>query len=187
MEGVRELLEAAAARDPEAVAEVVRRFSPSAQRLAQCLLRDAALAEDAVQDAFVVAFERLSDLREPECFPAWLRQIVRTAANRIDRRRRRAALPEGAEPQDDGSLPPEEAANSELRAAVRAAVARLPPAARESVELFYFHERSVAEVARWLDVPPGTVRRRLHDARARLAALWIGNPAGLDIDKEHGT
>ena len=187
MESLPALLEAAAAGGTDAVAELVRRFGPPAQRLARSLLRSASLAEDAVQDAFVVALSRLRELRDPEAFPAWFRQVVRTAANRIERRRREVALTDGHEPTGAGAGPPEEAERREVARIVRDAIARLSPAGRESVELFYMQERSVAEVSRALDVPPSTVRRRLFDARARLATLLIGNPgAWRTLNREHG-
>ena len=187
MESLPALLEAAAAGGSAAVAELVRRFGPPAHRLARALLGSASLAEDAVQDAFVVARARLRELRDPEAFPAWFRQVVRTAANRIERRRREAPLPEGQEPTGAGAGPREEAERREVAKRVRDAIARLAPAGRESVELFYLQERSVAEVSRVLDVPQSTVRRRLFDARARLATLLIGNPgAWRTLNREHG-
>jgi RNA polymerase sigma-70 factor (ECF subfamily) len=55
-------------------------------------------------------------------------------------------------------------------------VSRLPPAGREAVELYYLEGRSIPQVARDLRLPPGTVKRRLHDARRRLADILIGTP-----------
>jgi RNA polymerase sigma factor (sigma-70 family) len=54
---------------------------------------------------------------------------------------------------------------------VAQAIAQLPPTNRQAVDMFYFKERSIAEVARHLGIPGGTVKRRLHDARRRLRKL----------------
>ena len=121
-----ELLEELLARcrhgDHEAVGVLVRRFWDYAMDLATHLLDDRHLAEDAVQDAFVVVVQRLKDLRTPAAFPGWLRRIVRTQANRISRRRRTGAAVSGDEP-DGGSSPLAHAQETELRRLVRDAVA----------------------------------------------------------------
>lgn len=178
MQSLSETIEAATAGRNGAWAVLVARFAPSAHRLARALLGDASLAEDAVQDAFLIAMSRLSGLRQPEAFPAWFRQVVRTAAARI-RRRRADPLFGGLDPAGSVESPEEDAARREIAALVRTAVSTLPPAAREAVELFYFQGRPVADVAATLGVPRGTVRRRLFDARARLVSLWIGNPGAF--------
>jgi RNA polymerase sigma-70 factor (ECF subfamily) len=188
MTSLSSLLDAVMSGETRALGELVGRFAPTAHRLARSLLRSESLAEDAVQDAFVIALRRLPTLREPEAFPAWFRQVVRTAADRIARRRREAPLPAGDEPADARAGPPADLIRREVADAVREAVARLPPAGRACVECFYLQERSVAEVAGVLQVPPGTVRRRLFDARARLAILLIGNPgAWSTLNRESGT
>jgi RNA polymerase sigma factor (sigma-70 family) len=175
---VAELLEAllrlCAQGDEQAVAELVGRFSPSAMSLAEAILADGALAEDAVQNAFLAALRRLGQLREPQAFPAWFQQIVRTEAGRIIRGRRDGpAFPqEPASPTRDG--PEDEAMKAELRSVVRAALGRLSDAQRTAAELFYLDERSIAEVAHALRVPAGTVKRRLHDARRQLRSMLLG-------------
>ncbi len=166
-----ELLEELLARcrhgDHEAVGVLVRRFWDYAMDLATHLLDDRHLAEDAVQDAFVVVVQRLEDLRTPAAFPGWLRRIVRTQANRISRRRRTGAAVSGDEP-DGGSSPLAHAQETELRRLVRDAVASLPALSRATAELFYVYELDLNRVADVLGVPAGTVKRRLHDARQHL-------------------
>lgn len=83
-----ELLSCCAAGEPEAVARLVQRCRPWSLDLAEALTGDPGLAEDAVQEAFLIALARLGDLRQPEAFPAWFRQIVRSRCSRIRRRRR---------------------------------------------------------------------------------------------------
>jgi RNA polymerase sigma factor (sigma-70 family) len=161
-----EILVRCARGEESAAAELVRRFWPWAVDFAMALLGDAHLAEDATQAAFMTALSRLNDLREPTAFPGWFRQIVRTQANRIARRRRERAgveLPERASPPIS-----DEIANDERRRIVRDAIASLPRTTGEAATLHYLDGLDCREVARRLSVPTGTVKRRLHDAREKL-------------------
>jgi RNA polymerase sigma-70 factor (ECF subfamily) len=70
---------------------------------------------------------------------------------------------------------PEAAAHHMTRGAViRRCLMQLPPALREIIDLIYYHEKSVAEVAQIVGIPPGTVKTRMFHARSRLAALLQG-------------
>lgn len=172
-ETLDELLKRVRCGEPTAVAELIERCSPPALRLATALLADAHEAEEAVQEAFFEALVRLEDLRSAEAFPAWFRQLVRTRANRRLRRkgeRTAATIPELADPSP---TPPECVERGELKALVRAALARLPAAGRETAERFYLDGWSVAELAAAMDLPVGTIKRRLHDARTRLRTLLL--------------
>src|SRR5437660_4795508 len=82
------LVERALAGDSEAFTELVRDHQDPAYATALLMLRDRGRAQDAVQDAFLVAFANLGTLRAPQAFGAWLRQIVRHQASRILRRQK---------------------------------------------------------------------------------------------------
>jgi DNA-directed RNA polymerase specialized sigma24 family protein len=60
---------------------------------AYALLGDAHLAEDAAQEAFIVAWRRLEDVRNPDTFPGWLRSVVRTQCDRMTRGKRLSVVP----------------------------------------------------------------------------------------------
>src|SRR5687767_4302120 len=94
------LIEAARAGDLGAFASVVAATSDMAYAVAWQVLRQEPDARDAVQDAYLAAFRRLTELAVPEAFPGWLRRIVVTTA--LNRRRRNRAqwvpLTEGAVP-----------------------------------------------------------------------------------------
>lgn len=80
---------------------------------------------------------------------------------------------------------PGEAVDREaLRAGVRAALADLPAMGRETLELYYFEERSCAEISDLLRIPQGTVKRRLHDARHRLRDLLLGAKRNEPTDRK---
>jgi RNA polymerase sigma factor (sigma-70 family) len=165
------------------VTRLVTRFAGSAQRLAEALLGDAHRAEDAVQEAFVAAIGRLEDLREPAAFPGWFRQIVRTEANRMVRKRSEPPHGGGLERASADLSPPEQLERDERRRRVREVLAQLPPIGRETAELYYLEQNSIAEIAAALDVPTGTVKRRLHDARARLRALLLGSIEAMETPR----
>jgi len=183
-ESLPELLGGCRAGDEAAIAELVRRFQTWGIDLARALVDDAGLAEDVVQEAFVTALQQLDRLREPMAFPGWFRQIVRTHANRVTRKRREVAVAdmEGAVREECSA--PDALAQEELRECVRDAVRNLPAAGRATAELFYLDERSCGEVADLLGVPTGTVKRRLHDARKRLRDMLLGYVRGEPEERE---
>jgi len=175
---MEQLIRRCRAGEDQAIATLIGRFRTHALDLASALLTDEHLAEDAVQEAFITALRRLDDLREPSAFPGWFRQIVRTECNRILRKRRERLQPETEETAGDAPSALEHVEQSERRAQVRAALASLPPVSRQTAELFYLEELKCADIATRLQVPAGTVKRRLHDARAQLRAMLLGHVPG---------
>ena len=106
----------------------------------------------------------------------WLMSIARHKALSARHRRTNAELDEKieatiADPANDPELALQEKDRSEL---VRRALMRLSPEHREVIDLVYYHEKSVAEVAQILDVPPATVKTRMFYARKKLAELVNG-------------
>jgi RNA polymerase sigma factor (sigma-70 family) len=161
------LVERARAGDVEAFTELVREHQDRAYATALMMLGDRGRAQDAVQDAFLVAFGSLRTLRSPEAFNAWLRQIVRRQASRILRRQHvEVALPQAT---PSGALDPADTAEQrdELRRILRA-IDELPEGEREATILFYLKDQSQKTVASLLHLPITTVNNRLHAARARL-------------------
>lgn len=167
---VEDLVRRAQAGDVEAFGALVIAFQDATVAYARSWTDDTDDAEDVAQDAFLDVFRTLGALREPAAFASWLRTVVRKHADRLVRRRRGvdAAVLERlptAVPQPDERLD-----RREMQREVRAAVAGLPPALRETVHVHYLGGLDVRETAAFLDVPVGTVKRRLHDARGRLRA-----------------
>jgi len=172
---MQELLECCRAGEEKAIAMLVNRFQARALDLAEALLHDTHLAEDAVQQAFLTALRRLDDLREPKAFPGWFRQVVRSQCTDI--RRRRKELPEAVERGEMAAVdisPGEHAQLADLRRLIERAIRELPVMHRRTSELFYLEERSCAEVGIDMGIPEGTVKRRLHESRERLRAILLG-------------
>ena len=153
----------------EAFAAIVHRYKDAVFGVALARVRNFHDAEDLTQATFLEALTGLGRLREPGRLGAWLRSIaVHRSINHVKGRGRRVDLGAVAEPADDGPTPQAQVEQAELRGRVLHAIGRLSTAHRETVTLFYVGEYSLAEVAAMQDVPLGTVKRRLHDARGRL-------------------
>lgn len=153
---------------------LVGAFQVWALDFAAALLDDKGAAPDIVQESFIVALANLSSLRDPEAFPVWFRQIIRRRVASANRKRTDSPLDENREPVSDRPSPREELDRQRLAAIVRKAVESLPPASRVTAELYYFDEMKCSAIATQLDLPLGTVKRRLHDARCSLRAMLAG-------------
>ena len=170
MRELSELVEAAQAGDSEAYDTLIERFQQMAYATAYRSLGDHHLAQDVVQEAVIEAFVHLRQLREPDAFPGWFRQIV---FRQCTRALRQTTLPHMSIEAVSGSLlaesnPEEIAVRAEVLACVRQAVAELPPHERLVTVLFYGWHYTYNEVSAFLNIPLTTVKKRLHSARQRL-------------------
>ncbi len=167
-----DLVRAAQAGDSAAFGELFERFQPTVLAIAMRRLRNFAEAQELAQDVFVQAMQKLDQLRTPECFIGWLRQItVRMAINRAVRRGPSVTVePEMLEATvtSQGS-PLDSALAGERKEQVRAGLDRLGEMDRSTLIAFYVHGQSLLEMSDEFEAPLGTIKRRLHVARKRLA------------------
>jgi RNA polymerase sigma-70 factor (ECF subfamily) len=172
-----EALVALAARSDEtALAELYDRFGRAAYGLAFRVLRDAALAEDAVQEAFLDVW-RQADRFVPERAraSAWLFTFVhRRAVDVVRREERRRAEPIENAPVAVGGTAEDEAWLRLERERVQGALAQLPDAQREAIELAYYGGFTQSELAERLGEPLGTIKSRMFTGLARLRELLEG-------------
>jgi RNA polymerase sigma-70 factor, ECF subfamily len=162
-------------RGAEAFAPIVERYKEAVFAVALSRLRRFDDAEDVAQATFIEAFERLKNLKDPHRLGAWLRSIaIHRSIDCLRRMGRHVALDETGEleSKEPGVLAQIE--KRELRAQVLEAVGRLPRTQGETVVLYYISGYSQGEVAAILEVPLGTVKRRLHQARKRLKEDMLG-------------
>jgi len=159
----------------EAFCELVRIFQDMAYACAYAVLGDFCLAQDAAQEAFISAWQKLSQLRQPEAFPGWFRRVVLTECNRLTRgkRPRTMSLDEGANLHTPITDPQTAIERDELTKAVFMAIKKLSLNERMVVVLFYVKEYSQSEISAFLDVPLTTVAKRLYSAKARLRAMML--------------
>ena len=123
------------------------------------VLRSWDLAADAVQSALLKGWRYRHSVKDRASFKPWLVKIAVNESRNMARRGFTLELTENvAEPPAD----------RELKLDVREAVYRLPEKYRLPVMLFYFEDMAVADIARALDIPAGTVISHLHRGRARL-------------------
>ena len=168
-----ELVTRATRGDASAYEEIVRRYETIAFRTAWVITGSATDAEEAAQDGFVKAHRALGRFREGAPLRPWLLTIVANEArNRVRSagRREALALRVAEERRPDGAVPPPEAAllDSEQRAELLAALARLSEIDRQAIACRYFLELSEEECAAALGCARGTVKSRLSRALARL-------------------
>jgi RNA polymerase sigma-70 factor (ECF subfamily) len=158
------LLHRVAAGDHAALGDLYDRYAGLAYGLALHIVRDAAEAQDVVQEAFVQVWRQAGRYDRARGSPeAWVCTITRTRA--LDRLRRRAAR------REEPSLPAPTAASASTpdeALAVRSALRSLSQEQRQALELAYFEGLTQSEIARRLGEPLGTVKSRIRAGMMRL-------------------
>jgi len=167
----------AQAGDRDALGELMERYERAVYAIALRRLGNHAEAQELCQEVFVQALEKLGQLREPAAFGGWLRAIAnRMAINRAVRRGPRlAAEPEMLEATCvEHRTPLGNVLASEAESQVRAGLNRLGVLDRQTLVAFYMNGRSLLEMSADFASPVGTIKRRLHVARKRLARELAG-------------
>lgn len=169
---VAELVRAAQENDRAAFGLLAERYERAVYATALRRLRNHAEAQELVQEVFVQALRKLPQLRTPECFGGWLRSItVRMAINRASRAQPALATEPAtlAATCVETRTPLGDALDNERRREVRKSLRRLRPLDRETLVAFYVKGHSLVEMSDNFASPVGTIKRRLHVARKRLA------------------
>jgi RNA polymerase sigma factor (sigma-70 family) len=174
----------AAAGDRDAFGALVARHQAAVRRLTRAVTGDAHDADDAAQDAFLSALDRIETYDVSRPFGPWLMRIATNASIDLVRRRtvRRAdALDERAPSR--GASPAIDAESAEIRAKLDAALARLPERQRAAVTLFDVEGYSHAEIAAVLEIPEGTVRSDVFHARRTLRVALEAHDPGRQMEE----
>jgi len=157
--------------DQEAFRQLVDRYAPLAYRTAALIVNDGPIAEDVVQEAFVLAWRGMDKFKPYGSLRAWLLRIV---VNRALSQKRRKLLPTVATSSDqiaaaEGSAVVHDGLEQwELHHLIRQALGELRESYRQVMILRYFAELSVPEIAKVLGWRQGTVKSRLHRALSEL-------------------
>lgn len=174
MEGVEALIQRIRQGDKEAFRFLVERYQSPLYALAFARLRDPVQAREVVADTFVQAYLKLPQLEQPASFGTWVRSILHNyCLKALALRQRQGSLSE--EIHDPAILQDKALESRQLGTELSQALEDLPLHLREPVILHYLFDFSVAELAAWLNVPPGTIKRRLFDARQKLKE-YLGPP-----------
>jgi len=153
---------------------IMRHHNQRLYRLARSIVTDDAEAMDVVQEAFITAYRRLRDLKEPAALGTWLARITRNAALMRLRGNRRYQFMEESDLDNvlemsvttpRQVLPEREVANMQLRGLLEDCIDELPDAFRTVFVLRAIEQCSVDETAEILEIPQATVKTRFHRAR----------------------
>ena len=166
-------------RDADAFAGLIRRYERVALSVAYSVVGNADAAGDVVQDAFLRAWERLGDLKEPARFATWLCGITRNLAIDVRRRGKHLKLatdmsPGDAVELDDGRVvsdPSDELDRREQNLRVAAALQSLDEVTRPAVILRYYDGLSSKEIGEILGMSPAAVDMRLSRGRQQLKKM----------------
>jgi RNA polymerase sigma-70 factor, ECF subfamily len=175
-----EVVRRAQAGDLAAFEELVRTCQPDAWRFAFHLTRDRTMADDVTQESFVRAYRSLRTFRGVSKFTSWLLRIVHNCA--ADARRRAGrdrALAERATAARQGEAAP--ARDVEERMRLAAAIDQLAPKFREPFVLIEVLGYDYREASAILGVPTGTLKSRMHRARAVLVRLLTEEAAAGEM------
>jgi len=158
-------------RDPEVFASFAEHRLDAAYRTASFILRDRASAEDAVHDAFVLAWRRRGSLRDPAAAGAWFgRILVNACRDRLRRESRAAVRDVSTELYSSTSGAADPLSAIARRDEIGAALRRLTRDEQVLLALRFGEDRTVPEIAGVLGIPEGTVKSRLHGALAHMRA-----------------
>ena len=149
--------------DKEALNQLLKAFQERLFRYILSLVREQPLAEDILQEVFIRIYRKLGWLREPQLFRPWAYQIATRESFRYLKRERLWT----DQLRDDELLeaiavaPAREVFAAELLESLPELLAKLSPASRAVIVLYYLHEMSFDETAAVLGIPVGTVKSRL--------------------------
>ena len=167
---MHKIVKKAQAGDAYAFGELVRMFQDAVYGVAYTNIGNFQDAQDIAQEVFIQAWRDLGSLKEPARFPNWLCRIAKNRCMDFLRRKKlnTVELEEAKTVLDPLPLPLEQAEKKELAEIVLSAVKALPEKLLLTTTLFYINGYTVNEVAEFLKVPTGTIKRRLHDSREHL-------------------
>jgi RNA polymerase sigma-70 factor, ECF subfamily len=137
------------------------------------LVRSEASAQDLISEVFLDVWRQADRFEGRSAVSTWILSIARFKALSSVRRRKEAELDEetAAAIEDDNDTPEVALQKKDTGEVLRRCLAQLSPDHREIIDLVYYHEKSVEEVAEIVDIPENTVKTRMFYARKKLAAL----------------
>jgi len=168
-----QLIKAISGGDRHAMKLLYARHSVRVFRFALRFVADEGAAEDLVNEVFLDVWRKAGGFAGHSQVSTWLLAIARNKAIAATRRRTCEPLNDNiCETIQDGADDPETAmGKSQTRSLLSQCLTNLSPAHREVIDLVYYHEKSIDEVAEIIQVPPNTVKTRMFYARNHLAKL----------------
>lgn len=175
-----ELLERIARQDRLALRTFFARYHVRLFRYLARLTRNEAMAEELVNEVFLSVWRNAASFQGQSAVSSWVFAIARNRAMSELRKRREDTLddPDSYDEMDEADTPEETALKVDKAAALRACLDKLSPDHREVIELVYYQEKSVKEVADIVGIPENTVKTRMFHARQKLSLIL--REAGID-------
>ncbi len=156
-----ELVERARAGDHDAFERLVRPAIPRLHGAAKLILRSSENADDALQEALLLAWRHLGALRQPAAWEAWLYRLTIRSCHRSARQGIRYRASE-LDPERSQGREPDFAQGVHDRDLMARQLGRLPVDQRTVIVLHFYLDVSLVDAAEILDIPIGTVKSRLH-------------------------
>jgi RNA polymerase sigma factor (sigma-70 family) len=177
----RQLVHRAQAGDHEAFSVLVRGSYPRVFGVARLILRDLDRAQDAVQEALVLAWRDIRALRDADAWDAWLNRLTVRACYRAAQKVRRRDLVElHVEPEEAPDAATDFSTAVVDRDDMGRALQRVPVDQRAVLVLHFYLGLPLTEVAEILDIPVGTAKSRLNRGLAAMrASLGVARPTQL--------
>lgn len=185
----RDLVDGARSGDRDAFSQLVKVAAPRMHGVANLILRDPDLAKDAVQDAFIAAWNGLPALRDTDAWDAWLRRLTVRSCYRLAKKDQRQTLVERTlHSPDPHAGTTDTTADIAERQWILAELGRLHIDQRSVIALHYYLDLPMREVAEILDVPIGTAASRLHRGLEAMRVAMREHPAAAqDLATEQAT
>lgn len=176
----KDLLQRIACGDKTAMRALFARHNLRIFRFIVRMTRNEATAEDVTNEVFLEIWRNANRFEGRSAATTWMLTIARNRTISALRKRSEAQLDEdyAANIADDADTPETVTSKGDKGEQIRACMQQLSAEHREIIDLVYYHERSVAEVADIVGIPEGTVKTRMFHARKKLGALL--QSAGLD-------
>ncbi|MBK7453697.1 MAG: RNA polymerase sigma factor [Anaerolineales bacterium] len=167
--------------DSLAIEKMVHTYQKDVYRLALSILEDPDEAEDSTQETFLAALRAISSFREDAAFKTWLFSItINVCRSRLQRGKTRGRLQQILQSlfhlRDEVEHPEKTAMQNQADAEIWNALRRLDEKHRIPIVLRYYHDLPITDIARMLNIPPGTVHSRLNHAREKLRAYLKEEP-----------
>jgi RNA polymerase sigma-70 factor, ECF subfamily len=169
--------------DRRAFVELVELYREKIQRLAYRMLNNKPDSEDIVQETFMRVYLNLNHYDESQKFSTWIYRIGKNVAIDLLRKKRPFQSLDAAFHEDDETsfynkivstdmTPEHQVLQTEMQEQMRKAINKLSEKYRVVIILYYLHELSLLEISEKLNLPPTTVKSRLHRGRELLRKKW---------------
>jgi len=168
-----ELLSRVAAQDRRAIGPLYTRYQPRLYRFLYRMVKDGGMAEELVNEVFLDVWRGAGRFEGRSSPSSWMFSIAHNKAVSALRKRREKPLDEeeATEIADPAELQDDVVQHGDMRRLMKGCLDRLSPEHREVIELTYYQELSVREIAEIVDAPENTVKTRMFHARRRLREM----------------